>query len=99
MVDQLRVNPAACDGVGICAHLAADLIRVDTWGFPIVSGEALRSDTLRSGAPRSDTLRSGTPRSDTLRQARAAVAACPRRALFIEAGIEAVVVGHQPGAG
>jgi ferredoxin len=58
------VDPVACDGVGICAHLAAELIGVDTWGFPIVSTEVL-DDRLA-------------------RQARSAVAACPRRALFVE---------------
>ena len=38
---RLRVNIVACDGVGICAHLAADIVRVDTWGFPILTDEDL----------------------------------------------------------
>lgn len=38
---RLRVDPIACDGVGICAHLAPDAIHLDTWGYPIVSGEPL----------------------------------------------------------
>lgn len=32
----LRVNPVLCDGVGRCAQLAPDVIRIDHWGFPIV---------------------------------------------------------------
>jgi ferredoxin len=63
MAERLKLNPAACDGVGICAHLAARLISVDTWGYPILSQEAVRPDTAR--------------------QARAAISACPRHALFV----------------
>jgi ferredoxin len=37
----LRIDPAICDGVGICAHLAPDLITVDSWGYPIVSATPL----------------------------------------------------------
>jgi ferredoxin len=33
----LRVDPAACDGVGVCAHLAPDLVTVDSWGYPVVA--------------------------------------------------------------
>ena len=60
---RLRVDIVACDGVGICAHLADQLIKVDTWGFPIVDGRLLDDASLR--------------------RARAAVTACPRRALFL----------------
>jgi ferredoxin len=63
MAERLQVDPVACDGIAICAHLAADIVRVDTWGYPIVSAEPL--DGRRE------------------RQARAAVSACPRRALFL----------------
>jgi ferredoxin len=60
---RLRVDPVSCDGVGICAHVANDIVRADSWGFPIVDG--------------------GPVSGDRLRQARAAVAACPRQALFL----------------
>ena len=61
---RLRVDPVACDGVGICAHIAAEVIAVDSWGYPIVAREALRGGALRV--------------------ARAAVTACPHRALYLE---------------
>ena len=38
---RLLVDPVACDGVGMCAHLAADVVRLDTWGYPIVPAEPL----------------------------------------------------------
>lgn len=37
----VRVNPILCEGVGICAHLAADLVTLDPWGFPLLPGGAL----------------------------------------------------------
>ncbi len=33
---RLRVDPVACDGVGMCAHLAPDLVRLDSWGYPVL---------------------------------------------------------------
>ena len=60
----LRVDPVACDGIGMCAHLAADLIVLDPWGYPVLTGDPL------DGA---DARRAGM-----------AVAACPRKAMFIE---------------
>jgi ferredoxin len=37
----LRVNPIACDGHGACAELLPERIRLDPWGFPIVSSEPI----------------------------------------------------------
>ena len=37
MSSVLRVNPIACDGHGLCAELVTELIRLDEWGYPIVS--------------------------------------------------------------
>ena len=42
-----RVDIVACDGVGICAHLAPDVVRVDTWGFPILADGSLTSAQQR----------------------------------------------------
>jgi len=64
--DRLLIDPTACDGVGICGHLAPELIRVDSWGYPILVPRLLHPAELRA--------------------ARAAVAACPRQALFIGPG-------------
>jgi len=46
----LRVDPSICDGVGICAHLAPDLVAVDSWGYPIVRSEPLGSGRDRRQA-------------------------------------------------
>ena len=64
MADELSLgwNPVACDGVGICAHLAPESIELDRWGYPIVTDREL------SGV--------------AARRARAAIAACPHKALF-----------------
>ena len=34
---RLRVNPITCAGHGMCAELLPELIRLDPWGYPIVS--------------------------------------------------------------
>lgn len=46
----LRIDPSVCDGVGICAHLAPDLVAVDSWGYPIVTSEPLSSGADRRQA-------------------------------------------------
>ena len=60
---RLGIDPVSCDGIGICAHFAADLLTVDSWGFPILPADPLSRRDLRA--------------------AKAAVSACPRRALFL----------------
>jgi ferredoxin len=61
---RLRIDPVACEGVGLCAAMADRNITLDRWGYPIVDGE------LEAGA---------------VKEARRAVRACPRRALWLEA--------------
>lgn len=34
---QLRVNPIACTGHGMCAELLPEIIELDPWGYPILS--------------------------------------------------------------
>ena len=46
----LVLDPAVCDGVGICAHLAPDLVAVDSWGYPIVRSEPLGRGSERRQA-------------------------------------------------
>jgi ferredoxin len=38
---RLEVDPVACDGVGLCAHLAPAVIQLDRWGYPVLSVTAL----------------------------------------------------------
>ncbi len=64
--ERVRVDPIACDGIGMCAHLAPGVIAVDSWGYPMVPTTPVSGRDLRA--------------------ARAAVAACPRRALFLDSG-------------
>jgi ferredoxin len=35
---QLRVNPVACSGHGLCAELLPELITLDEWGYPVLDG-------------------------------------------------------------
>ena len=42
----LRIDAVACDGIGICSHLAPSVVRVDSWGYPVLAGEALRGGSL-----------------------------------------------------
>jgi ferredoxin len=34
----LRVDPIRCDAYGHCAELLPELIALDDWGYPIISG-------------------------------------------------------------
>ena len=34
---RLTVDPIACDGRGLCAELLPGFIRLDDWGFPVIS--------------------------------------------------------------
>jgi ferredoxin len=36
----LTVDASLCDGVGICALVAPDLVTLDRWGFPVIDAEA-----------------------------------------------------------
>lgn len=47
---RLRVDPIACDGIGMCAHTAPGLITLDRWGFPLLAGDSVENadgDDLR----------------------------------------------------
>lgn len=43
---RLRVDPVACDGIALCAHLAPNAVELDRWGFPIVVGRDLAPDEV-----------------------------------------------------
>lgn len=44
--ETLRVDAATCDGVGMCALVAPDLITLDSWGFPVID-DAVASTRLK----------------------------------------------------
>jgi ferredoxin len=38
---RLGVNPITCTAHGMCAELLPEMITLDPWGYPIISGEPL----------------------------------------------------------
>ena len=46
MRKQLRVDPTACSGHGLCAELLPELVTLDEWGYPIVDSEPLSGALL-----------------------------------------------------
>lgn len=47
MSDQtLRVDPIRCDAHGHCAELLPELVDLDDWGYPIISGEPVPDHLL-----------------------------------------------------
>ena len=43
---RLRVDWAACDGHGLCAEWAPEVIARDEWGFPVVAAGAVPPEVL-----------------------------------------------------
>lgn len=41
MSSQLRVNPIACDGHGLCAELFPERVSLDDWGYPMVDASPI----------------------------------------------------------
>ena len=39
MKKQLRVDPTACSGHGLCAELLPEMITLDEWGYPVIAPE------------------------------------------------------------
>lgn len=40
---EIRVNPIACQGHGVCAELLPEWIELDEWGYPLLDGRELPS--------------------------------------------------------
>jgi ferredoxin len=38
---EIAIDRIRCDGRGLCAELVPELIRLDDWGYPIISGGAV----------------------------------------------------------
>ena len=36
---KLRLDPTACDGHGLCAAAAPELIELDEWGYPVLTSD------------------------------------------------------------
>ena len=36
---KLRIDPIACDGRGLCAEVAPELVTLDDWGYPLVTDQ------------------------------------------------------------
>lgn len=55
---RLVVDPVACEGVGLCAHLAPALVSLDRWGYPVMPEDGVgardRDASVRAvrGCPR-----------------------------------------------
>jgi sulfoxide reductase heme-binding subunit YedZ len=44
---QLRVNPIACSGHGLCAELLPELIALDRWGYPLLADQPVPASLAR----------------------------------------------------
>ncbi len=64
---ELRVDMRACDAYGYCSELLPELVELDEWGYPVVTGEV--APELLGAARRAATacpmlaLRLARPRS------------------------------------
>ncbi|MCG2801432.1 MAG: ferredoxin [Cellulomonas sp.] len=38
VTQRLRVDPVACEGIGLCAQVADRVIELDRWGYPKLPG-------------------------------------------------------------
>lgn len=46
MTAQLRLDPTACTGHGLCAGLLPELIELDEWGYPILLADTVPDSLL-----------------------------------------------------
>jgi ferredoxin len=44
---QLRVNPIACSGHGLCAELLPELVTLDEWGYPLLADQVVPARLAR----------------------------------------------------
>lgn len=42
----VEIDRIACDGRGLCAELLPEMISLDDWGFPIISGDPVPDSLL-----------------------------------------------------
>ncbi len=83
-LDQVRVDPIACDGIGMCAHLAPGVIAVDRWGYPVLPVEPISGRDLRAAraaataCPRRALFLESDPLPPRVAAGRPTVSAAPR---------------------
>jgi ferredoxin len=46
----LRLDPVACEGVGMCALVASRLVELDSWGYPVIPQDLPRDQTAAARA-------------------------------------------------
>lgn len=51
MSEQLRVNPTACTGHGLCAELLPERVILDEWGYPVISAEPVPASLRKAARP------------------------------------------------
>jgi len=76
---RLQLNPTHCDGVGVCAELLPELVRLDEWGFPM-----LAPTPATPGTGFETDRRSVEVPSDLEHLAHRTVYSCPRLALQLD---------------
>jgi len=45
---KVAIDPIACEGLGMCAHQAPEVIALDPWGYPLIDSEDLTGDLAAS---------------------------------------------------
>jgi len=48
--ETLGIDAAACDGVGMCALVAPELITLDAWGFPVIDTAVAHASPAKARA-------------------------------------------------
>jgi len=43
---QLRIDPIACDGHGLCAELFPERIWLDDWGYPVLEDGEIKGELV-----------------------------------------------------
>lgn len=74
---KLQLDPTHCDGVGVCAQILPELVRLDEWGFPIMGIAPEQTGFERD-------RRSVEVPTQLEHLARRAVYSCPRLALHLD---------------
>jgi len=61
MSEQLRVNPIACTGHGLCSELLPERVTLDEWGYPVISPRGDPREPAQGRTPRGHRLPRARP--------------------------------------